>query len=223
MQVVGFLAMEPPATSVHESIRDEQVKVFRQVRPLAPEALVRGQFEGYREEPGVAPDSTVETFAALRLDIDSWRWEGVPFFVRAGKSLPVTATEVRVQLKRPPLTHLAPADRNYLRLRLSPELSIGLGAQVKKPGEKMVGEATELGFVHHATADEMSAYERLLGDALAGDATLFARQDAVEAAWEVVDPVLGDATKVYGYAPGSWGPREADALTEEVGGWVAPQ
>jgi glucose-6-phosphate 1-dehydrogenase len=223
MQVVGFLAMEPPATSYNESIRDELVKVFRQVKPLDPANLVRGQFQGYRDEPGVAPDSEVETFAALRLEIDSWRWEGVPFFIRAGKCLPVTATEVRVKLKRPPLTRLAMGIGNYFRLRLNPELSIALGARVKKPGGAMVGEPTELTLVDHPTGVEMSAYERLLGDAMVGDATLFARQDAVEAAWTIVDPVLGQVSPLHTYQSGTWGPVEAEQLTADVGGWADPE
>jgi glucose-6-phosphate 1-dehydrogenase len=223
MQVVGFLAMEPPATTYAESIRDELVKVFREVRPLKPGEVVRGQFQGYRKEPGVAPESKVETFAAVRLEIDSWRWDGVPFFIRAGKCLPVTATEVVVELKRPPMTKLAAGKGNYLRLRLTPELSIALGARVKKPGEAMIGELTELSLLHRPTFDEMSAYERLLGDAMVGDATLFARQDAVEAAWAVVDPVLGDATPVHAYQAGTWGPAEAERLTVDVGGWAQPR
>ncbi|MCW5620400.1 MAG: glucose-6-phosphate dehydrogenase [Burkholderiales bacterium] len=222
MQVVGFLAMEPPATTHHESIRDEIVKVFRQTRPLAPADVVRGQFDGYREEHGVAPASNVETFAALRLAIDSWRWDGVPFFIRAGKCLPVTATEVVVQLKRPPVIRLAPGKGNHVRLRLTPELSIGLGAQVKIPGEELIGEPIELALVHHASGEEMTAYERLIGDALAGDATLFARQDAVEAAWTVVDQVVDEPTPVHSYARNTWGPAAANKLTTEVGGWVQP-
>jgi glucose-6-phosphate 1-dehydrogenase len=223
MQVVGFLAMEPPATTYRESIRDELVKVFRQVKPLDPADVVRGQFQGYRQEPGVAQDSDVETFAALRLEVDSWRWEGVPFFMRAGKNLPVTATEVMVKLKRPPLTKLALGIGNYIRLRLNPELTIALGVRVKKPGEAMVGEPTELSLLHHSTRDEMSAYERLLGDAMAGDGTLFTRQDAVEAAWAIVDSVLGSAVPIRTYPPGTWGPAEADAMTAGVGGWANPE
>ena len=222
MQVVGFLAMEPPATTYREAIRDELVKVFRQIKPLEPADLVRGQFQGYREESGVAADSSVETYAALRLEIDSWRWDGVPFFLRAGKNLPVTAMEVMVKFKRPPLSRLAPGIGNYLRLRLNPELSIALGAQIKKPGDEMVGELTELALMHHTRGGEMSAYERLLSDALQGDATLFARQDAVEAAWAIVDPVLGPVTPVHPYQPGTWGPAEAEAMTAEVGGWADP-
>ena len=222
LQVVGFLAMEPPATTYNEAMRDEVVKVFRQIRPLSPADVVRGQFRGYRQEAGVASDSCVETFAAMRLQIDSWRWDGVPFFIRTGKLLPVTATEVVVKLKRPPVTHLAAGAGNHFRLRLGPEVTLALGAMVKKPGEVMIGEPTELSLVHHSLGDEMSAYERLLGDAMAGDATLFARQDAVETAWGVVDAILGDVTPVYDYAPGSWGPAEAEVLTADVGGWMQP-
>ena len=170
LQVLGFLAMEPPVMTYPESIRDEQVKVFRMIRPLDPANLVRGQYRGYRREEGVAPDSQVETFAAVRLTIDSWRWEGVPFFIRAGKCLPVTTTEVLVNLKRPPLSMLAPGHGNYVRFRLSPEVTIAVGAQVKRPGETMEGEETELSFVDKPEGDEMDAYERLLGDAMDGDA-----------------------------------------------------
>jgi glucose-6-phosphate 1-dehydrogenase len=222
LQVVGFLAMEPPATTYHESIRDEQSKILRTIRPLSPDDLVRGQFRGYRKEQGVAPDSTVETFAAVRLHIDSWRWEGVPFFIRAGKCLPTTTTEVLVTLKRPPLTHLAPGETNYVRFRLSPDVIIALGARIKRPGERMVGVPTELKVVHHPDGDEMDAYERLLGDAMVGDATLFARQDGVEAAWAIVEPILETATPVHEYEPGTWGPLEADRLVEDVGGWHCP-
>ncbi len=222
LQVVGILAMEPPATTYSESIRDELVKVFRQIRPLDPAELVRGQFAGYKSEAGVAADSQVETFAALRLEIDSWRWEGVPFLIRAGKCTPVNATEVVVELKRPPLTKLAPGRGNYVRLRLSPEVRIAIGAQVKKPGQAMVGESSELALVHHPSGDEMSPYERLLGDAMAGDPTLFAREDAVEAEWAVVEPVLENSTPLHEYQPGSWGPAEADRLTADVGGWANP-
>jgi glucose-6-phosphate 1-dehydrogenase len=222
MQVVGLLAMEPPVRAHSESMRDELVKVFRQVRPLSADDLVRGQFTGYRREPGVAADSSVETFAALRLSIDSWRWDGVPFLIRAGKCLPFTATEVIVELKRPPLTKLAPGKGNYLRIRLTPDLQIALGAQVKKVGEAMVGESTELSLVQHQAHDEMSAYERLLGDAMMGDATLFAREDGVEAAWAVVEPVLGDVVPVHEYEPGTWGPAAAERLVADVGGWAQP-
>jgi glucose-6-phosphate 1-dehydrogenase len=222
LQIVAYLAMEPPLTTYHESIQDEKVKVFRSICPLDPDDLVRGQFIGYRKEPGVAPNSTVETFAAVRLHIDSWRWEGVPFFIRAGKCLPVTATEVLVTLKRPPLRKLSPRDANYYRFRLSPDVIIAVGAQIKRPGEMMVTEPTELKVVQRPEGEEMDAYERLLGDAMAGDHLLFTRQDAVEAQWAIVQPILGDVTPIHEYQPGTWGPAEADRLTTEVGGWHSP-
>jgi glucose-6-phosphate 1-dehydrogenase len=206
----------------HESIRDEQVKVFRMIPPLSPDDLVRGQFRGYRNEDGVAPDSTVETFAAVRLHIDCWRWEGVPFFIRAGKCLPATTTEVLVTLKQPPLSRLAARETNYVRFRLSPDVTIGIGALVKRSGDRLLGEPTELKVVHHPDGDEMDAYERLLGDAMNGDDTLFARQDSVEAAWAIVQPILGGATPLHEYEPGTWGPDEAAQLTADVGGWHCP-
>ena len=164
----------------------------------------------------------METFAAVRLTMDSWRWEGVPFFIRAGKCLPVTTTEVLVHLKRPPLTMLSPGHGNYVRFRLGPEVTIAVGAQVKRPGELMQGEETELSFLDKPEGDEMDAYERLLGDAMDGDAALFARQDAVEASWAIVDPILGNRTPLYEYEPGTWGPAEAERLTADAGGWHCP-
>ena len=223
LQVVGMLAMEPPATTYRESVRDELVKVFRQIRPLKPADIVRGQFKGYLDEPGVARRSTKETFAALRLEVDAWRWHGVPFFIRAGKQMPVTVTEVMVELKRPPVTKLIRDRPNYVRLRLSPELDLAIGALVKKPGEDMIGDARELQFAYRAENDGLGAYERLLNDAMEGDPTLFAREDAVEAAWAIVEPVLDDAVPVYTYEPGTWGPKEASALTAETGGWSDPK
>jgi glucose-6-phosphate 1-dehydrogenase len=219
LQVVGFLAMEHPASTYNEAIRDELVKVFRQIRPIDPRNLVRGQFRGYRAEPGVSTTSNVETFAAVRLDVDSWRWAGVPFFIRAGKHLPKTTTEVTVSLQRPPLTELAGAG-NYFRFRLTPNIDIDLSAQVKRRGEGMRSEPTLLSLLHEPTGDEMSAYERLLGDAMMGDATLFARADAVQAAWKIVEPVLGERAPLHLYEPGSWGPPQARHLTEGVGGWI---
>lgn len=222
LQVVGFLAMEAPSLSYRESLRDEQAKVFRNIRALVANDLVRGQFTGYRAEDGVAPDSTVETFAAVRLFVDSWRWEGVPFFIRAGKMLATTATEVLVTLRKPPLIKLAAGETNYVRFRLSPDVTIAIGARVKTPGEAMISEPAELQVAHQSRGDEMDPYDRLLGDAMDGDAMLFAREDGVEAAWAVVQPILGDVTPAYEYAPGSWGPEQASALTQTVGGWHAP-
>jgi glucose-6-phosphate 1-dehydrogenase len=222
LQVVGYLAMEPPSAVDADRIRDEQVKVFRAIRPLTPENVVRGQFTGYTKEPGVKAGSTVETYAAVRIDIDSWRWAGVPFFIRAGKSLPLTATEVLVDLKRPPLSRLSPGESNYVRLRLGPEISISIGVRIKRPGAEMVSMATELKAVENAGGDEVEAYERLLTDAMKGDQTLFVREDAVEAAWKVVEGILDDATPVHPYAPGSWGPSEADRLTADLEGWHDP-
>jgi glucose-6-phosphate 1-dehydrogenase len=219
LQVVGFLAMEAPATTYHEAIRDETAKVFKTIRPLSAEDLVRGQFRGYRKEEGVAPDSTVETFGAVRLHVDSWRWDGVPFFIRAGKCLGSTTTEVMVNLRRPPLSRLSPREANYVLFQLSPQVKIAIGSRVKRPGEQMTTEPTELTFMHNPKGDEMDAYERLLGDAMAGDPTLFAREDAVEAAWAIVEPILGAATPVHEYECGSWGPPDAAALTAEIGGW----
>ncbi len=222
LQVVGFLTMEPPSSLRSDALRDEQVKIFRAIPPIKPLQVVRGQFTGYRNEPGVAPDSKVETFAAMRLEVDSWRWDGVPFLIRTGKCLPVTATEVLVQLKRPPLRRIQD-DSNYLRFRLGPDLSISVGARVKRPGPGLRTMPTELSAVKMDLSRELDAYERLLTDAMHGDQLLFVRQDAVEAAWAVVDPILGtEATPVHEYAPGSWGPPEADALAAEIGGWHNP-
>jgi glucose-6-phosphate 1-dehydrogenase len=223
LQVLGIIAMEAPATTYHEAIRDEIVKVFRQTAPISPENLVRGQFTGYLAEPGVAAGSTVETYAALRIAIDSWRWDGVPFFIRTGKCMPVTATEVMVRLKRAPLTKLACGEGNYIRLRLGPEMTIAIGARVKHPGEAMTSEPNELTLVHHVVPSEMTAYERLLGDAMNGDPTLFAREDAVEQAWRIVEPILANVGPAYPYARNTWGPAEADKLTTDVGGWYQPQ
>jgi glucose-6-phosphate 1-dehydrogenase len=222
LQVVALLAMEPPATTVADAIRDERVKVFRTIRPLSREDLVRGQFRGYREEDGVAPDSRVETFAAVRLWIDSWRWEGVPFLIRAGKCLATTAAEVLVRLRRPPISKLCPTETNYVRFRLAPDVAIAIGARVKQPGEQMASEATELVVVDRRSDAQMDAYERLLGDAMEGDPALFARQDGVEAAWAIVQPILGAATPLHEYEPGTWGPPESAALAASGGGWQCP-
>ena len=224
LQVVAFLAMEAPTGMHGDAIRDEQVKVFRTIPSLDPKHLVRGQFNGYKSEKGVAPDSKVETFAALRLEIQSWRWSGVPFLIRAGKCLPVTTTEVLVKLRKPPLGTLAGESTNYFRFRLGPgEISLSLGARVKRPGEELVSMPMQLSAVEEQTADEVDAYERLLGDAMHGDGMLFVREDAVEAAWAIVDPILANEAALHQYEPGSWGPREADRLALDVGGWHNPE
>jgi glucose-6-phosphate 1-dehydrogenase len=230
LQVVSYLAMEAPANTYHEAIRDEQAKVLRNVRPMNPEEMVRGQFRGYRDEPGVSPTSYMGTYAALRMWVDSWRWHGVPFCVRAGKSLKTTCTEVVVELKKPPpvvFPEPPPHMGNYVRFRLSPQVVIALGARAKRPGEGMVGDPLELSVVEQAApvagGTRMDAYERLLGDAMAGDPTLFARQDVVEAAWAIVDPVIHGPSPMFDYEPGTWGPQEADRLVEDVGGWNTPQ
>jgi glucose-6-phosphate 1-dehydrogenase len=223
LQILANLAMEPPAGMDSESVRDEKVKVLKEIAPLSPDSVVRGQFVGYRREKGVAPDSKVETFAALRLGINSWRWHGVPFLIRAGKELPVTCTEVLVQFRRPPAVYSpTPPPPNYLRFRISPEVQIALGVMVKTPSEEMAGTEVELLAFHHPGRDEMDAYERLLGDALKGDATLFAREDYVEEAWRIVDPVLNGNTPVHEYAPNTWGPGEVARNVSPPGGWQNP-
>jgi glucose-6-phosphate 1-dehydrogenase len=222
LEVVSYLAMEPPTTMYPDSVRDEQVKVFRTIPPLSPANIVRGQFKGYRDEPGVSPTSDVETFAAVRLEVDSWRWSGVPFLIRAGKKLPITATEVFVKLRKPPLAKAGTDGRNYYRFRLGPDFELSLGARVKRPGPLMVPMPVELSAVKYATSDEMAAYQRLLTDAMKGDQLLFVRQDAVEAAWEIVDPILGDCCPVEVYEPGTWGPPDARELAADVGGWHDP-
>jgi glucose-6-phosphate 1-dehydrogenase len=222
LQVVGMLAMEPPSTMYHEAVRDEHVKVLRSIPPVEPGHIVRGQFRGYLDEPGVAPGSHVETFAALRLEVDSWRWAGVPWLLRAGKSLPVTATEVLVRFKRPPLTHISHIDANYLRFRLNPEIAIGLGARVKRLGLSNQTDPVELTLVEHPKGDEVDAYERLLTDAMAGERLLFVREDAVDAAWAIVDPILDNATRVHPYTANTWGPVQAKKLAATLGGWHNP-
>ena len=221
LQVVGFLAMEPPTSMYPESLRDEQVKIFRMIPPINPTNLVRGQFAGYHQEPGVAPNSEVETYAAVCLEVDSWRWAGVPFLIRAGKCLAVTATEVFVKLRQPPLTKLPPGS-NYFRFRLGPDLSLSLGARVKRPGPRLQTMETELSAVSSEATGEMEAYERLLTDAMKGDSLLFVRQDAVEAAWAIVEPILGDIVPIQPYQPGTWGPVEANHLAAAIGGWHNP-
>lgn len=221
-QVLANLAMEPPVRTDSESIRDEKVKVLKAVSPLDSRNLVRGQFKGYRSEPGVAPDSKVETFAALKLHIDSWRWRGVPIYIRAGKCLAVTCTEVLVRLRQPPtMFKRYDLKSNYVRIRISPDVVLGIGINVTSPVQESDSELSELLASRHPCAKEMDAYERVLTDAMAGDATLFAREDYVEEAWRIVDPALNAGTPVYEYEPKSWGPAEVEKITPP-GGWQNP-
>jgi glucose-6-phosphate 1-dehydrogenase len=222
-QVLANLAMEAPARTDSESVRDEKVKVLKAIPPPGAQDIVRGQFRGYRNENGVAADSQVETFAALRLKVNSWRWQGVPFYIRAGKSLAVTCTEVVVRLREPPVVFTTCCSSpNCFRFRISPEVTIALGATVMDPEEKMIGRPVELLVSRHPGAGEMDAYERVLGEAMEGDATLFAREDYVEEAWRIVDPVLKAGTPVYEYEPGSWGPSQAFQQVSPPGGWQNP-
>ena len=222
-QVLANLAMEPPVRTDSESIRDEKVKVLKAMLPLAPENLIRGQFRGYLKEPGVKPDSKVETFAALKLEVDSWRWRGVPFYIRAGKLLPVTCTEMVVRLRQPPTMYQGfGLKSNYVRLRISPEITIALGLNRMAPLTESAGELTEILGVAHPPAAEMDAYERVLNDAMAGDATLFAREDYVEEAWRIVDPALKAGTPVYEYEPNTWGPAQIAEKVTPPDGWQNP-
>ena len=221
-QVLTYLAMEPPVRTDSEAIRDEKVKVLKAIPPLAAVDLVRGQFRGYLGEQGVGSGSRTETFAALRLEIDNWRWQGVPFFIRAGKSLPVTCTEVVAELRRPPTVFPTWVPRNnYFRLRISPVNELAIGLNVMDEEERAIGQPAELMASRHAGPNEMDAYERVLTDAMAGDRTLFARQDYVEEAWRIVDPVLDVASPLHVYEPGTWGPQEAERLSP-ASGWHNP-
>jgi glucose-6-phosphate 1-dehydrogenase len=224
LQVLALLTMDPPSVNAPDAVRAERSRLLKAVRPLDRSSVVRGQFRDYRDEPGVASDSGVETYVAARLAIDTWRWADVPFYIRTGKRLPVTATEVTVEFQRPPqevFGEVAPSSANYLRLRLGPDVRIALGLRVKAAGDQLVGEDVEL-VVANQPPEGRPPYERLLGDAMHGETELFAREDAVEAEWRVVDPVLGeDATPLYQYDPGSWGPEEANRLLAD-GGWSDP-
>ncbi|HET6449642.1 MAG TPA: glucose-6-phosphate dehydrogenase [Conexibacter sp.] len=225
LQVLALLAMDAPVERSSEALRDEKARLMKSIAPLAPADVVRGQFVGYRDEDGVAPDSTVETFAAVKLHVDSWRWAGVPFLIRAGKCLPTTATEVLVELHHPPQTVFDTPDEsvpNSFRFLLGPAVQLALRARAKSPGEEMVGEEVELVAQHHHPG-EMPPYERLLGDAMRGDPTMFAREDGVEAAWRVVEPILGDVVPVHSYEPGTWGPPAANRLIDDGGSWHAPR
>jgi len=224
LNVLLLLAMEPPSGQSADDLIDEKVQVLKAIRTIAPEEVVRGQFNGYLEEPGVAPGSTVETFAAVRLAVDTWRWHGVPFFIRAGKCLPVRATEVVVRLRCPPINvfdPIAKTDANYLRFRIGPDIAIALGARRKRAGDDMVGERVELSAVDD-TAGDMDPYERLIGDAMDGDGRLFTRQDASEIAWRIVGGVTGMKTEPLPYEQGTWGPAAAMAEFAPPGGWVNP-
>jgi len=222
-QVLSNLTMEPPVRTDSESIRDEKVKVLKAIPAVTPDNIVRGQFRGYRSEKGVAPGSTMETFVAVRLEIDSWRWQDVPVYIRAGKCLPVTCTEVLVRLRQPPtMFHGFGLESNYCRLRISPDVTLAIGANIIAPGSETRSQIAEMVGTQLPRADEMDAYERVLGDAMHGDATLFAREDYVEEAWRIVDPVLKDGTPVYEYEPGTWGPKEVDPRVSPPGGWHNP-
>ena len=221
-QVLTNLTMEPPVRTDSESIRDEKVKVLKAIPTLDEKSIMRGQFRGYRNEPDVASNSTVETFTMLRLSINSWRWEGVPFYIRAGKCLPVTCTEAFARLRRPPTAYKTSNEvPNHVRFRISPDATIAIGMMVLSPEHNLTGLPAELVASHLPRAGEMDAYERVLGDAMHGDATLFAREDYVEEAWRIVDPVLAADTPVRDYDPGTWGPQEAEFLKPR-GGWHDP-
>jgi glucose-6-phosphate 1-dehydrogenase len=224
LQVVANLTIDPPTGEDYDGVRDRKSELMRAIRPLRTEDVVRGQYEGYRKVPGVAPGSPVETFVAIKLEIDSWRWAGVPIYVRAGKMMPVTCTEALVEFKRPPkeaFGELVPNTSAHMRIRVSPDMTIGLGVRVKTPGERMVGRDVELE-LHRQAADDMPPYQRLLGDASRGNTELFSRQDLVEAQWRIVEPILGNVTPYYSYAPGTWGPEEAHQLIGNDGPWLDP-
>ena len=225
LQVLANLTMNPPTGEDHEADRDSKAALLKAVRPLGPNDVVRGQYDGYKQVPGVAPGSTVETFIAVKLCIDSWRWAGVPIYIRAGKCMPVTCMEAIVEFKRPPREtyhELVPLRSSHMRLRVSPDICIGLGVRVKVPGERMAGQDVELLLKSHA-AHEMPPYQRLLGDAMRGNGELFARQDLVEAQWRIVQPILDNVTPVYSYEPGTWGPDEAQQLINNDGPWIDPK
>jgi glucose-6-phosphate 1-dehydrogenase len=225
LQVMALVAMDPPAGSGRDVFLSERLRLLESIRPLSPSDVVRGQFAGYRDADGAAADSDSETYVAVRLEVESWRWAGVPFYIRSGKRLPVTATEVLVELKRPPrdvFGEPSPGHPNHVVFRLGPDMGIMLSARTKLPGDEMRGEDVEL-VAHHQPGERMEAYERLLTDAMDGDAELFSRQDIVEASWRVVDPILDDATPLSTYRPGTWGPSEADELIAGDGGWHDPK
>jgi glucose-6-phosphate 1-dehydrogenase len=221
-QILSNLAMEPPVRTDSESIRDEKVKVLKAIPPIDEKCIVRGQFRGYRNENGVSPNSRTETFAALKLEVNSWRWRGVPFYIRAGKQMPMSCTEILVRLRRPPdIYQNGELPSNHIRIRISPDVAIAMGMMVLSPA-KEAAEAVEMVVNHHPESNEMDAYERVLGDAMASDATLFAREDYVEEAWRIVDPVLRAGTPVHEYEPGTWGPAVEGPSIVPAGGWHVP-
>jgi glucose-6-phosphate 1-dehydrogenase len=225
LQVLASLTMDPNTGDDNESVRDEKGRLFKAIAPLTPRDVVRGQFDGYLSVPGVRSGSTAETFVAVKVTIDNWRWAGVPIFIRCGKMLALTSTEVFVEFKRPPretFGEIVPVLSSHMRMRISPDITISMGLRVKKPGERMAGQDVELTFVRQA-AEDKPPYQRLLGDAVRGSAELFARQDSIEAQWRVVDGILGDVTPVYTYKPGSWGPEEAYQLIGKHGPWLNPR
>jgi glucose-6-phosphate 1-dehydrogenase len=225
LQILASLTMDPFNGSEHEPIRDEKSRLLKAITPLTPGDVVRGQFEGYRSVPGVASNSTVETFVAVKVNIDNWRWAGVPIFIRVGKELAVTSTEIVVEFKRPPretFGEIVPVLSSHMRMRISPDIVISLGLRIKKPGERMAGQDVELTLVRQAAAD-MPPYQRLLGDALKGSAELFAREDSVEAQWRVVDDILDNVTPLYAYEKGTWGPEESYQLIGKHGPWLNPK
>ena len=225
MQVVANLTMDPPTGEDHDAQRDRKSELLRAIKPLTPTSVVRGQYDGYRKVPGVAPGSAVETFVAIKLEIDSWRWAGVPIYIRAGKLMPVTCTEALVEFKRPPketFGELVPNASAHMRIRVSPDMNIALGLRIKTPGERMVGRDVELE-LHRENAADTPPYQRLLGDASRGNSEQFARQDLIEAQWRIVEPILGNVTPFYPYTPHTWGPVEADQLIGNDGPWVNPE
>lgn len=225
LQVLTNLTMDPATGELHDAWRDQKAALLKAVRPIAPGDVVRGQYNGYRSVAGVDSSSTVETYVALKLLIETWRWAGVPIYIRAGKMLPVTATEVFVEFKRPPMANfreIVPGSSAHLRMRISPDIAIGLGLRVKTPGEQMTGNDVELILTQQA-ADDIPPYERLLGDVMRGQTELFARQDLVEAQWRVVEPILGSVASLYHYQPGTWGPDECQPIVAGDGQWINPK
>lgn len=225
LQVLAHFTMDPPSGNDHEAVRDQRAALLKAVRPLDPAHVVRGQYAGYRSVPGVRANSTVETYVALKLAIDNWRWAGVPIYIRAGKELPITGAEVTVEFRRPPRETFGehvPSTSSHMRFRIGPDVAVALGVRVKTPGERMIGHDVEL-VLTERPGSTLPPYQRLLGDAMRGNQDLFTRQDLVEAQWRVVDPVLDNVTPVYTYDPKTWGPDEAMELIGQDGPWLDPK